>query len=467
MRNQYKMRNYSVLAFIFALFVANSVLKGQSKEPIREPIQLSLANRVIPKTPPVKQQTTAKLSDHLVDTNGRKMYQPVDEGKSAILSFSQAVDTVIEKIKTVAVSAWDAVFEEDIKNSRIDQDVFRITTGRTTTIQSTDGSKVTIAPHEPVVVFNPEGQKMTVMFDNNGNIVPIPKEQQVVTTTMVTKSMPTPQAIAPKPIKKDSVAKVGKAIVEKVFKMDVTEKEDSSYFIYNGEVYKKMKDEEFETPQYKQPRKRKFVAEYDAPRVKKVRSADRINVELVVKPVKKTKIIDNDHFLDLYEPALRDGERYGVPYAISAAQGILEARGGRSTMAELLNNLFGIKCHGGVCRKVGCPHGYFLDDYKEEGIKETFRGYSSFEESIEDHIEFFLVNSNYKPCLACGLNDIGCWLYRLKLSGYATDKNYDRKLWQVMMRYKLVPYFKYDRQEVAQRLSQAKPNSIKVINQNQ
>lgn len=164
---------------------------------------------------------------------------------------------------------------------------------------------------------------------------------------------------------------------------------------------------------------------------------------------KHIKIESNEQFIDLYEDAAMDGERYGVPYSITMAQAILESRGGRSKMAVALNNLFGIKCNGGRCNIDGCPHGYFTDDRENE----TFRAYKSFEASFKDHVNFFLNNDIYQKCLSCGVNNIECWLYRLQKSGYATDRMYDYKLADIINRYDLTnePII-YNRNKIANHL---------------
>jgi flagellum-specific peptidoglycan hydrolase FlgJ len=69
---------------------------------------------------------------------------------------------------------------------------------------------------------------------------------------------------------------------------------------------------------------------------------------------------------------------YGIPVSIQFAQAIAESGGGKSDLAILANNLFGMKYYKEL----------YLGDYfqSESGVK--WRKYNSFEESFEDHALF-------------------------------------------------------------------------------
>ena len=353
-----------------------------------------------------------------LDTSGNYAlnYKPQNiQNKSGKIE-KDLIDVVVD----AAVEGWDAIFEKD--RPTVIHDAFNIAVDTTfskekpisPTLLSMKNRVIPKAVEVPMPVF--EKQEMTVMFEN-GQFVPIAA-------------------------KKDSIVKVGKGIVETTFKMDVIDTDEieldffkSNSFVYNNEVYTRVSKEELESEEYKKPR---------------IKTPPRPKGELVTTTpsVKEVKITSNEQFVDLYEDAALDGERYGVPYSITMAQGILESKGGRSRLAMALNNLFGIKCNGGRCQKEGCKHGYFTDDRKDE----TFERHASYEASFKRHIKFFLDNDRYNKCLSCGVNDIECWLYRLQRSGYATDKMYDYKLAELINRYKLTTKpIRYDRKKVVER----------------
>jgi flagellum-specific peptidoglycan hydrolase FlgJ len=354
-----------------------------------------------------------------LDTSGNYAlhYKPQNiQNKSGKIE-KDLIDVVVD----VAIEGWDAIFEKDrpkvIYNAfdiGVDT-IFEKEKSISPTLLTMKNRVIPKVVEAPMPVF--EKQEMTVKFED-GKFVPIAA-------------------------KKDSVERLGKGIVESTFKMDVVDFEEieldffkSNSFVYNNEVYHRVSMEELETEEYKKPR---------------IKTASRPKGELAATTpsVKEVKITSNEQFVDLYEDAALDGERYGVPYSITMAQGILESRGGRSRLAIALNNLFGIKCNGGRCQKEGCKHGYFTDDRKDE----TFERHASYEASFKRHIKFFLDNERYNKCLSCGANDIECWLYRLQKSGYATDKMYDYKLAEIINRYKLTTKpIRYDRKKVVERL---------------
>lgn len=439
------MRNYTNHTIILFLLLSFS---GFSQV---DPNLLSLKNRKIenplgePKSNP-KQNT---LSDALIDTNGYSV-KPMrmttkgnkkvqKEELNVIDDVVLAVGDAVVAVGKVAIDGWDKVFIEDQKKAKVQHNAFYITVDTTVDLEfekkmaearkredakfkdnlknivneSSKGFNDVLVIENPVKVEEP---KITVMF-KDGKLVPI---------------------------EKDSIAEVGKSVVEKVFKMDVDDDEwlKTPTFEYAGETYTKMTKKEIESLEYKATKTRSH-------KVYKAKRKDP-NVQLNLSIVPKQKIKSVEHALDLYEDAINAGEKYGVPAAITAAQFILESRAGRSKMAVEINNLFGIKCGGGKCSVRGCSHGLYDDDH----IGESFVRYPNYEASFAGHIKFFLKHKRYQPCIECGVNDIPCWLFRLKLSLYATDVDYDRKLAQIIERYKLTDErIHYNRKEVRERLS--------------
>ena len=124
--------------------------------------------------------------------------------------------------------------------------------------------------------------------------------------------------------------------------------------------------------------------------------------------------------------------RTGVPAAITIAQGILEAKAGKSELVLKSNNHFGIKCKiTWTGERV-----YYNDDAQGE----CFRKYASATESFKDHSNFLKVNSRYAFLFTLDPTDYSAWAYGLKQAGYATDPRYAPLLIQCIEKYRLQDY---------------------------
>ena len=92
----------------------------------------------------------------------------------------------------------------------------------------------------------------------------------------------------------------------------------------------------------------------------------------------------NKAYLDYIEKysslAVKHQKQYGIPASITLAQGLLESGAGRSELARMSNNHFGIKCHSDWKGK----RVYYDDDKKDD----CFRKYNKPEDSFEDHARF-------------------------------------------------------------------------------
>lgn len=126
--------------------------------------------------------------------------------------------------------------------------------------------------------------------------------------------------------------------------------------------------------------------------------------------------------------AIAQQEQYGIPAAITLAQGLLESGAGQSDLATVANNHFGIKCHsdwqGGTFRKD--------DDQRDE----CFRSYLKAEDSFRDH-SLFLKRKRYEVLFTYDVNDYKAWANGLKACGYATDPSYPQKLIRIIETYGL------------------------------
>jgi len=132
--------------------------------------------------------------------------------------------------------------------------------------------------------------------------------------------------------------------------------------------------------------------------------------------------------------AINEMHRYNIPASITLAQGILESGSGTSELALKSNNHFGIKCHvswNGL--KV-----YHDDDENNE----CFRKYNNPAESYRDHSIFLSERSRYAFLFELRKNDYKGWAKGLQRAGYATNKEYAKKLIKLIQDYNLSQYDK-------------------------
>ena len=148
-------------------------------------------------------------------------------------------------------------------------------------------------------------------------------------------------------------------------------------------------------------------------------------------------------YIKRYAPiAVSEMHKYNVPASITLAQGILESGNGRSQLASKSNNHFGIKCHTGwKGAKV-----YHDDDEKGE----CFRKYKYVESSYEDHSQFLSGRRRYASLFTLRKTDYKGWSKGLKKAGYATDKNYPKKLIKIIETYELYEFDKIRKKDLKQ-----------------
>ena len=145
--------------------------------------------------------------------------------------------------------------------------------------------------------------------------------------------------------------------------------------------------------------------------------------------------VDHDDFFDMYATAaMEQQQRYGIPASVTLAQMAFESFWGKSTLASVGNNYFGIKCSRDWLA-AGKPYSLHNDDCPNE----KFCNYNSVEESIEHHSRL-LMSDRYKRCHRYSETDYHNWLLGIKAAGYATDPDYVKKLEDMIKRYKLYLY---------------------------
>jgi flagellum-specific peptidoglycan hydrolase FlgJ len=118
--------------------------------------------------------------------------------------------------------------------------------------------------------------------------------------------------------------------------------------------------------------------------------------------------------------AEEEASLYGIPVAITLAQGLLESNVGDSKLALNDNNHFGIKCRA---KCIGCRCANYTDDSKYD----MFRVFDSPWYSFREHSNL-LIGKRYKHLNKLPRTDYKNWAYGLKAAGYATDKDYAAKL---------------------------------------
>jgi len=148
-------------------------------------------------------------------------------------------------------------------------------------------------------------------------------------------------------------------------------------------------------------------------------------------------------YIKRYAPiAVSEMHKYNVPASITLAQGILESGNGRSQLASKSNNHFGIKCH------TGWKGAKVYHDDDENG--ECFRKYKYVESSYEDHSQFLSGRRRYASLFTLKKIDYKGWSKGLKKAGYATDKNYPKKLIKIIETYELYEFDKIRKKDLKQ-----------------
>lgn len=164
--------------------------------------------------------------------------------------------------------------------------------------------------------------------------------------------------------------------------------------------------------------------------------------------------------------AIREMLQYRIPASITLAQAVFESGAGRSRLARLGNNHFGIKCHDWTGRTIA------EDD---DALGECFRAYDHPLQSFEDHSKFLVNSSRYRRLFSLSMEDYRGWAHGLKACGYATNPRYAHKLIELIELYKLYVYDSarsYDHAMVEYSgnqtvINQAKPlHPIAIFNKN-
>lgn len=171
-----------------------------------------------------------------------------------------------------------------------------------------------------------------------------------------------------------------------------------------------------------------------------------------------------DAYISRYKDiAISEMHRTGIPASIKLAQGLLESDWGRSDLATLANNHFGIKCGGSWDGKT-----YYKedDDRDDQGnlIQSCFRSFDRVDDSYIAHSDFLTDPRKayrYGQLFYLDPTDYKSWAKGLRKSGYATDPKYPQKLISIIEKYQLHRFDTEDKKPIAKVDNQPKKTKIK------
>lgn len=150
---------------------------------------------------------------------------------------------------------------------------------------------------------------------------------------------------------------------------------------------------------------------------------------------KYTKFIE-----EIKDEAIKNYKEYKILPSITIAQAILESSWGESDLAQIYNNLFGIKADSSWKGDYVTLETFEFYDIK---IEDKFRVYSNKNQSIKDHAKFLVDNQRYKKY---GVFEAKTYIeqaYALQNAGYSTaednsgQKRYAKDLIELIRQYNL------------------------------
>lgn len=150
---------------------------------------------------------------------------------------------------------------------------------------------------------------------------------------------------------------------------------------------------------------------------------------------KYTKFIE-----EIKDEAIKNYKEYKILPSITIAQSILESSWGESDLAQIYNNLFGIKADSSWKGEYVTLETFEFYDTK---IEDKFRVYSNKNQSIKDHAKFLVDNQRYKKY---GVFEAKTYIeqaYALQNAGYSTaednsgQKRYAKDLIELIRQYNL------------------------------
>lgn len=151
-------------------------------------------------------------------------------------------------------------------------------------------------------------------------------------------------------------------------------------------------------------------------------------------------------FIDKVAPAAMESERQtGVPAPITIAQAILESGWGKTKLASLHNNFFGIKATKQDIAKDHYVEYQTNEQWKDGQLHKEmayFDSYPSFFDCFMDHSRL-LLSPNYERAMEVK-DDVAAFAHMLgpkpEGCGYSTASNYGDKLMELVRLYDLEKY---------------------------
>jgi hypothetical protein len=147
-------------------------------------------------------------------------------------------------------------------------------------------------------------------------------------------------------------------------------------------------------------------------------------------------------FLAAVVPAARQAAAAtGVPASVTLAQAILESNWGRSALAQVANNYFGMKVMGtlGNDGVVWLPTSEYDDSGNLYTTSSAFRAYKSLADSVADHVRLLSTASRYASAMQA-TSDPRQFAALIAQGGYSSDPAYADKLVALMDRYNLYQF---------------------------
>lgn len=147
-------------------------------------------------------------------------------------------------------------------------------------------------------------------------------------------------------------------------------------------------------------------------------------------------------FIKVFAPYAQKLERkYHVLPSITIAQAALESDWGRSDLAAIYNNFYGVKASEAQSGVVLNTKEFYNGEYKV--VSGRFRVYHSWKASMLDHSKLLSYGTRDKPNRYRSVINATSFqqaAYALKIDGYATDPNYPIKLIRLIKEYHLNRY---------------------------
>lgn len=176
---------------------------------------------------------------------------------------------------------------------------------------------------------------------------------------------------------------------------------------------------------------KKKVASEGKQRSERTENGSRERENPVAAPAGSYANVVQNYISEYADIAQEEMRLYKIPASITLAQGILESGAGRGDLTRRANNHFGIKCHDWTGEMV-----YHDDDRSQE----CFRKYNDPKYSYRDHSLFLTERKRYAALFDLDEDDYKGWAKGLREAGYATDRQYPRKLIDIIERYALYNY---------------------------